>query len=115
MGMGMGMESQTELTNDERQELGKIVGNPVTFAERILGLKLWSAEVELLRSIEENRRTAIKACHGVGKTLTLAIATLWWLARYPNGIVETELCRGRRFRRLTLSSALRCRGIRIDS
>ena len=29
----------------------------------------------------------MKACHGVGKTFTLAIATLWWLARYPEGIV----------------------------
>ena len=31
----------------------------------------------------------MKACHGVGKTFTLAVATLWWLARYPDGIVLT--------------------------
>ena len=31
----------------------------------------------------------MKACHGVGKTFTLAVAALWWLARYPEGIVLT--------------------------
>ena len=31
----------------------------------------------------------MKACHGVGKTFTLAMAALWWLARYPEGIVLT--------------------------
>ena len=31
----------------------------------------------------------MKACHGVGKTFTIAVAALWWLARYPEGIVLT--------------------------
>ncbi|MGO9057290.1 MAG: hypothetical protein ACLQU2_07880 [Candidatus Binataceae bacterium] len=31
----------------------------------------------------------MKACHGVGKTFSLAVATLWWLARYHDGIVLT--------------------------
>jgi terminase large subunit-like protein len=46
-------------------------------------------EAEILQSIKTNRRTAVKACHGVGKTFTLAVAALWWLARYPEGIVLT--------------------------
>ena len=45
--------------------------------------------MEILRSIKNQRRTAIKACHGVGKTFTLAVAALWWLARYHEGIVLT--------------------------
>jgi phage terminase large subunit len=78
-----------KLTVEQRRELGRIVADPVLFAERILGVELWSAEVDMLRSIERNRRTAIKACHGVGKSFCLAIATLWWLARWEDGMVLT--------------------------
>ena len=46
------------------------------FAKHVLGIDLWSVEVDMLRSIERNQRTAVRACHGVGKTLTLAVATL---------------------------------------
>jgi phage terminase large subunit len=59
------------------------------YASHILGAELWDRQVEILRSIQKNRRTAIKACHGVGKTFTLALAALWWLARYKEGIVLT--------------------------
>src|SRR5262249_12965327 len=34
-------------------------------------------------------RTAVKACHASGKTFSAAIAVLWWLARYREGIVLT--------------------------
>lgn len=66
-----------------------VISDPVLFASHILGAELWEGEVEILRSIQHQRRTAIKTCHGVGKTFTLAVAVLWWLARYPEGIVLT--------------------------
>jgi phage terminase large subunit len=65
------------------------VTDPMLFARRILGLDLWAREIELLQSIKTNRRIAIKACHAVGKNFTLAIGALWWLTRYPDGIVLT--------------------------
>jgi hypothetical protein len=65
------------------------LADPVQFSTHVLGAQLWAREVELLKSIQLNRRTAIKACHGVGKTFTLAHAALWWLTRYPDGIVLT--------------------------
>src|SRR6266851_3364415 len=72
------------------QEAGwNVINDPVLFATRILRANLWEREVEILRSIQHHRRTAIKACHGVGKTFTLAHAVLWWLARYNDGIVLT--------------------------
>ena len=45
--------------------------------------------IELLQSIKTNRHTSIRACHAVGATFTLAISALWWLTRYPEGIVLT--------------------------
>src|ERR1700693_5307486 len=67
----------------------EIISDPVLFATNILDTQLWQREIEILRSIQIHTRTAIKACHGVGKTFTLAHAALWWLARYDDGIVLT--------------------------
>lgn len=63
--------------------------DPTLFARRLLGVDLSEAQVEILQSIRNNRKTAIKACHGVGKTFILAVAVLWWLARYKDGVVLT--------------------------
>jgi phage terminase large subunit len=79
-----------ELLSPERKSfVRKVVSDPVLFATHILGVDLWQREAEILRSIKTHRRTAVKACHGVGKTFTLAVVALWWLARYPEGIVLT--------------------------
>jgi hypothetical protein len=72
-----------------KKYLQKVMSDPVRFASQMIGATLWEREVEILRSIQHRRHTAIKACHGVGKTFTLAHAALWWLARYEDGIVLT--------------------------
>jgi len=78
-----------DLTDEQKKYARRVIQDPVLFASHVLGMDLWAREVELLRTIKSHRRTAIKACHGVGKTFTLAVAALWWLARYPEGIVLT--------------------------
>jgi hypothetical protein len=78
-----------ELSAAQKAFVSSVVRDPVLFAQHILGVTLWEREVEILRSIQTKRRTAVKACHGVGKTFSLAVATLWWLARYEKGIVLT--------------------------
>jgi phage terminase large subunit len=78
-----------ELSTAQKAFVRKLVQDPVLFARHILGVELWEREVEILRSIKDHRRTAMKACHSVGKTFTLAVAALWWLARYKEGIVLT--------------------------
>ncbi|MGC2223684.1 MAG: hypothetical protein WA624_15695, partial [Methylocella sp.] len=85
------MKKKTEevLSSEQKSFVRKVVSDPVLFASHILGLDLWPREVEILRSIKTHRRTAVKACHGVGKTFSLAVVALWWLARYHEGIVLT--------------------------
>src|SRR5689334_6387013 len=78
-----------ELSPEQQRFVRKVVRDPVLFATHILGIDLWPCEMEILRSIKTHRRTAVKACHGVGKTFTLAVVALWWLARYREGIVLT--------------------------
>ncbi len=81
--------SQHELSSGQKEYARGVIQDPVLFASHVLGMELWAREMEILRTIKSHRRTAIKACHGVGKTFTLAVAGLWWLARYPEGVVLT--------------------------
>jgi phage terminase large subunit len=81
--------SQHELSSGQKEYARGVIQDPVLFASHVLGMDLWEREIEILRTIKSHRRTAIKACHGVGKTFTLAVASLWWLARYPEGVVLT--------------------------
>ena len=83
------MKSNHNLSAEQISFVKEVVRDPVLFARHVLGVTLWEREAEILRSIKSHRRTAVKACHGVGKTFTLATAALWWLARYPEGIVLT--------------------------
>lgn len=69
-------KKKNELSPGQKAYFIETLKDPARFAEYLLGVKLWPYEIEILRSIQENRRTAIKACHGVGKTFTLAIAAL---------------------------------------
>lgn len=83
------MKTKQELSNQQKTSARRMVSDPVLFAIHVLGAQLWERQVEILRSIQKCRRTAIRSCHGVGKTYALAVAALWWLARYPDGIVLT--------------------------
>lgn len=78
-----------ELTRQQKAFVLKVVNDAVLFAMHILGAELWDREIEILRAIQTCRRTAIKACHGAGKTFSLALAALWWLARHEQGVVLT--------------------------
>lgn len=78
-----------ELSSEQKEYARGVIQDPVLFASHVLGVDLWAREVEIVQTIKSHRRTAIKACHGVGKTFTLAVSALWWLARYPEGIVLT--------------------------
>src|SRR5580692_4707646 len=78
-----------ELTSEQKEYARGVIQEPALFASHVLGVALWEREVEIVQTIKSHRRTAIKACHGVGKTFTLAVAALWWLARYHEGMVLT--------------------------
>lgn len=66
-----------------------IQADPVRFCERVLGFSAWSRQRDVLESVRDNSRTAVRSCHGSGKTATAARVALWFLAAYPNSRVIT--------------------------
>jgi len=53
----------------------------------ILGVELWKIEKEIIGSIRDNRKTAVRSCHSSGKTFTLSRAALWFLYAFPPAVV----------------------------
>jgi hypothetical protein len=56
------------LTEQQKRQCRMMLKDPVRFANIMFGAQLRSREAELLQSIASCRRTAVKACHGAGKT-----------------------------------------------
>ena len=61
--------------------------DPEYFTSRILNKKLWPVQSEILKSVRDNTRTAVRSCHGIGKTFTAAMCILWFLYSHPKAIV----------------------------
>src|SRR5215831_3092008 len=53
--------------------------DPVGWFHDKLGHHLWSKQVEILESVRDNRMTAVKSCHGPGKSFTGSGACAWYL------------------------------------
>lgn len=62
---------------------------PECFSLEVLGCTPWSKQLEIMNSVRDNRRTAVRSGHGVGKTHGSAEITLWFLECWPNSIVIT--------------------------
>lgn len=67
----------------------RIQTDPLWTAEHIYGAHLWSKQREIVTSVWENERTAVRSCHGVGKTLVAALVGNEFLHAFPNSIVVT--------------------------
>ncbi len=79
---GLSVAEQAEL-------MARIRRDPAWFAATVLRRPLWSAQRALVESVRDHPRTAVKAGHGVGKTVAAAVAALWWLASWRDAIVIT--------------------------
>jgi hypothetical protein len=59
--------------------------DPALWARERLGVELWSKQVEMLQSIQDNRYTAAPSCHDVGKSFSAALAAVHWIDTHPPG------------------------------
>lgn len=65
----------------------KKLQDPSYFTQRILNKLLWPMQAEILKSVRDNARTAVRSCHGIGKTFTAAMCILWFLYTHKKAIV----------------------------
>jgi phage terminase large subunit len=73
-----------------QRALARIRRDPVGFAHEVLGVELWSKQREIVESVRDNPRTAVRSCHGVGKTASAAVVVLWFLCAFgPRALVVT--------------------------
>ena len=62
-----------------------VLTDPVEWAQKRLGLELWSKQREIARSVKENRRTAVRSCHDAGKSFIASVIAAWWIDTHPPG------------------------------
>lgn len=63
--------------------------DPVFFSDHALGVHLWSMQREIARSVWKNKRTAVKACNGPGKTYSAAAIALAFLHLPDSRVITT--------------------------
>ena len=63
--------------------------DPVWWVREFLGEEPWGKQREILESLVDNPVTAVRSCHGIGKSWVASRAVLWFLFSYPGSIVFT--------------------------
>lgn len=67
--------------------LRKAQADPVWFVTEALGATPWPKQAEILESVRDHPRTAVRSCHGVGKSYTAGQTILWFLYSFVPSIV----------------------------
>ena len=63
--------------------------DPSFFCEHALGHLTWSKQREILQSVRDNEKTAVRSSHGVSKTFSAAELVVWFLNCFDNSKVVT--------------------------
>lgn len=71
------------LHSDAKQESYR--NDPVKWAKDVLGIHLWSKQIEICESVKRNKRTVVASCHSSGKSLVSSVLSCWWVAVHPPG------------------------------
>lgn len=68
-----------------RRMADKYGADPVSWVSDRLRWMVWSKQAEIMQSILDNRRTAVRSAHGVGKSHVASLVAAWWLDVHPPG------------------------------
>ena len=58
--------------------------DPAGWVESRMGEHLWSKQREIMESLRDHRFTAVRSCHGSGKSFTASRALAWWVDTHPD-------------------------------
>ncbi len=62
---------------------------PEDFLRNILNADPWDVQVDILHSVRDNPRTAVRSCNAIGKDWLAARIALWWLTVWEESAVIT--------------------------
>ncbi|MHB8171226.1 MAG: hypothetical protein ACYDG6_06755 [Thermincolia bacterium] len=79
--------SQADAVEENKTPFTQYQDNPCGFCKDVLGVELWDKQVEIVESVRDHPTTAVRSCHGIGKSFTAGQVILWFLQCFPNGIV----------------------------
>lgn len=60
-------------------------GDPAGWVTGRLHQTIWSKQRQIMEAVRDNRKTAVRSCHGVGKSHTASLVACWWLDVHPPG------------------------------
>jgi hypothetical protein len=63
----------------------KYLTDPVLWVQKRLGDHIWSGQQDIMRALVDNRKLAVKTCHGIGKSFIASVITAWWLEAHAPG------------------------------
>lgn len=59
--------------------------DPASWVRDRLGQTVWSKQREIMESVRDNRKTAVRSCHSSGKSHVASLIVSWWLDAHPPG------------------------------
>lgn len=71
------------LQRESRKKLYRL--RPEIWAVDVLGVTLYSKQVEVAHSIVNHKNTMVAACHASGKSFLTAVLACWWIDVHPIG------------------------------
>ncbi|OPY64093.1 MAG: hypothetical protein A4E56_00147 [Pelotomaculum sp. PtaU1.Bin065] len=88
--------TSTKISPQEANNLiSKAQRQPGWFWRDVLGFIPWRKQWEILRSVWLNQKTAVRSCHGIGKSASAARIGITFLSAYPGSVVITTAPTGR--------------------
>lgn len=76
--IGVVLSRQAAIQSELRRR--RYLLDPVLWARHVLGDTLWSQQQRIMESVRDNRRTAVRSCHEIGKSFIAAEVIGWFLA-----------------------------------
>jgi hypothetical protein len=70
------------------------------FCRDILGIRIWSGQVDIGNAVRDYPRVSVAACYASGKTFTAACLVLWWIFTRRPALVITTAPTGRQVKTL---------------
>lgn len=97
-------EDEYDFSEAEIMAAEQLLDEPWTFSETFFGDKLETYQVEkIMKPVRDYDRVAIKACHAVGKTFSMARIVLWFGQMHPHSKIITTAPTHRQVRLLLWS------------